>query len=102
MILTSRRVYGVLNGKGFLLASWAAERDIRIINSGEIPTCMRPQNISIVDTTWSSPDLLSFIRNWKVLSEIDYRFRIIATSGSNLAVTAFIHHYLGLKCGVGT
>lgn len=42
----------VADGKGFLLSSWAAERDIRIANLGNIPTSVRPQDSSIVDLTW--------------------------------------------------
>ncbi|KMQ82638.1 reverse transcrpitase [Lasius niger] len=34
------------NGRGRLLASWAAERDLRVANVGNRPTCVRPQGTS--------------------------------------------------------
>lgn len=37
--------------KGLLLTRWAAERDLRIANMGDSPTCVRPQGCSIVDLT---------------------------------------------------
>lgn len=59
------------DGKGFLLSSWTAERDIRIITIGNTPTCVRPQGSSIVDLTWMSPDLLPFIREWGVMDDTE-------------------------------
>lgn len=52
--------------RGLLLTRWAAERDFRLMNLGDKPTCVRPQGCSIIDLTWSSPDLTRFIREWKV------------------------------------
>lgn len=57
--------------KGLNLTRWAAERDLRIVNCGDRPTCVRPQGSSIVDLTWISPDLGRFIRNWKVEENIE-------------------------------
>jgi len=62
---------GITNAKGFLLSSWAAERDVRIVNEGNIPTCVRLQGSSIVDSTWSSPDLIPFIREWRVMDDTE-------------------------------
>lgn len=59
------------DGRGLLLTRWAAERDLRIVNVGNTPTCVRPQGLSIIDITWTSPDLLSFIRDWRVEEEIE-------------------------------
>lgn len=39
------------DGKGSLLMRWAAERDLRIANVGDYPTCVRPHGSSIVDLT---------------------------------------------------
>ncbi|XP_070162499.1 uncharacterized protein [Polyergus mexicanus] len=52
------------DGRGRLLIKWAAERDLRIMNIGNTPTCVRPQGSSIVDITWASPDLTQLIRDW--------------------------------------
>ncbi|XP_070162507.1 uncharacterized protein [Polyergus mexicanus] len=59
------------DGKGRLLVRWAAERDLRISNRGEIPTCVRPQGNSIIDLTWISFDLTRFIKDWKVREDIE-------------------------------
>ncbi|EFN65109.1 hypothetical protein EAG_13721, partial [Camponotus floridanus] len=59
-----------LDGRGVLLSGWAAERDLRIVNVGNIPTCVRPQGgTSIVDLTWSSPDILLLIDEWRVMED---------------------------------
>lgn len=42
------------DGRGFLLSSWTAERDLRVLNTGNTPTCVRPQGSSIIDISWSS------------------------------------------------
>ncbi|KMQ82644.1 reverse transcriptase [Lasius niger] len=59
------------DGRGRLLASWAAERDLRVANVGNRPTCVRPQETSVVDITWVSPDLLPFIGDWRVEEGIE-------------------------------
>ncbi|KMQ88053.1 reverse transcriptase, partial [Lasius niger] len=61
----------VTNGKGLLLTRWAAKRDLRIVNIGHRPTCVRPQGSSIIDLTWASPDLLSRIEDWRVREEME-------------------------------
>jgi len=53
------------DGRGFLLTSWTAERDLRVLNTGNTPTCVRPQGSSIIDISWSSPDLLPFVSAWR-------------------------------------
>lgn len=57
--------------RGFLLSRWAAERDLRIANIGEKPTCIRPQGSSIVDLTWISSDLSQLVRDWRVEEEVE-------------------------------
>ncbi|KMQ89977.1 reverse transcriptase [Lasius niger] len=59
-------ISAVTNQRGLQVVRWAAERDLRIVNVGDTPTCVRPQGSSIVDLTWSSPDLLPLIGNWQV------------------------------------
>ncbi|KAL6416661.1 hypothetical protein ACFW04_013267 [Cataglyphis niger] len=41
------------------------------MNQGDKPTCVRPQGSSIVDLTWTSPDLIRFVRNWRVEGEVE-------------------------------
>lgn len=62
---------GFTDRRGLLLSRWAAERDFRIINQGDKPTYVRPQDSSIIDLTWSLPDLMRFIRNRKVEEETE-------------------------------
>lgn len=61
----------VTDKRGLLLTRWAAERDFRIANLREKPTCIRPQRCSIIDLTWTSPDLTRFIRDWRVEDEAE-------------------------------
>lgn len=61
----------ITNNRGLLVTRWAAERDLRIINVGHTPTCVRPQRSSIVDLTWSSPDLSPMISDWQVLEDTE-------------------------------
>lgn len=60
-----------LDGRGLLLSNWAAERDLRIVNICNTPTCVRPQGSSIVDLTWSSPDMLPLISEWRVMKDVE-------------------------------
>lgn len=39
---------------------------------GDTPTCVRPQGFSVVDLTWSSPDLLPLIDNWQVREDMEW------------------------------
>ncbi|KMQ91209.1 gag-pol polyprotein [Lasius niger] len=59
------------DGRGRLTSIWAAERDLRVANVGNRPTCIRAQGSSIVDLTWVSSDILPFIRNWQVEEETE-------------------------------
>lgn len=61
----------VTNGRGRLLSCWAAERDLRTLNVGCTPTCVRPEGTSVVDITWSSPDLVPLVRDWRVLVGVE-------------------------------
>jgi len=64
--------------RGEITEEWAAMHDLRIINSGSAPTCVRPQGTSIVDLTWATPDVINKIFGWEVLenniSYSDHRY----------------------------
>lgn len=45
--------------------------DLRLINRGDVPTCVRPQGSSVVDLVWTSVGLRDRVRNWSVLSELE-------------------------------
>lgn len=57
----------VTNGRGDCLETWAAELDLRLGNVGCVPTCVRPQGVSIVDLTWYRLHTGHFLNCWKVL-----------------------------------
>ncbi|KMQ87712.1 reverse transcriptase [Lasius niger] len=59
------------DGRGRLISIWAAERDLRVANTGNKPTCVRVQGSSIVDLTWVSSDILPFTSNWQVEEEVE-------------------------------
>lgn len=59
------------DGKGRLIEEWAAEYDMRLVNTGNTPTCVRPQGVSIIDLTWCSADILPHISSWTVRSDIE-------------------------------
>lgn len=55
------------NRRGETTKEWSAMHDLRIINSGSVPTCVHTQGTSIVDLTWATPDILNKIFGWEVL-----------------------------------
>lgn len=57
------------DGRGALVEEWAAQNDLRLVNTGNEPTCVRDQGESWVDLTWSTPDLIAKMSNWRVLPE---------------------------------
>jgi len=57
------------NWRGSVLERWAAGLDLRIINVGNEPTCVRSNGTSIIDLTWSSANNCRLFSNWRVLSE---------------------------------
>lgn len=59
------------NRRGELVCEWAAEHDLRLANSGNDPTCVRPQGWSIRNLTWTTADIGSYIHGWKVLNNIE-------------------------------
>lgn len=67
-----------IDRRGEITEEWAAMHDLRIINSGSISTCVRPQGASIIDLTWVTPAMLNKISGWEVLentiSYSDHRY----------------------------
>ncbi|XP_029154778.1 uncharacterized protein LOC114939856 [Nylanderia fulva] len=57
------------NRQGDLVMSWAASCGLVLVNSGNLPTCVRPQGESIVDLTWASPSALTRLKNWRVMDD---------------------------------
>lgn len=45
--------------------------DMRLINTGTIPTCVRPQGSSVIDLAWTSVGLHKYVKAWRVLSEVE-------------------------------
>lgn len=43
--------------------------DMRLVNIGAVPTCVRPQGSSVVDLVWTSAGLREHIKAWRVLTE---------------------------------
>ncbi|KMQ90053.1 reverse transcriptase, partial [Lasius niger] len=75
--------------RGNKLSNWAASRDLRLINSGEVPTFMGARGSSIIDLTWASSSLVNSVQNWSVLQEVEplsdhaYIFMHVADSSSS-------------------
>lgn len=59
----------VTDGRGELVEEWTAARDLRLANVGIAYTCVRHQGCSIIDLTWTTPNLLDRLANWIVLEE---------------------------------
>lgn len=57
--------------RGTLLNDVMSELDLRLANIGNSPTCVRPQGESIIDLTFSSPDLISEIGDWRVREDLE-------------------------------
>lgn len=60
----------ISNDRGHLLEDWAAELDLRVLNNSTEYTYIRPQGMSIIDLTWTSPELLTRINNWRVRTDL--------------------------------
>lgn len=62
---TDRR--GVL----LVLTEWAARLELDLVNVGSVPTCVRFQEESVIDLTWSSREVGGSITDWRVRSETE-------------------------------
>jgi len=52
--------------RGIRLIKWAERNNLVLKNSGDSPTCVRPQGTSVVDLTWTTPNMVNRITNWTV------------------------------------
>lgn len=52
--------------KGIRLAKWAERNNLILKNIGDLPTCVRPQGVSVVDLTWATPSVANRIKEWTV------------------------------------
>lgn len=52
--------------KGIRLVKWAERNNLILKNTGDLPTCVRPQGVSVVDLTWAIPDVANRIKEWTV------------------------------------
>lgn len=68
--------------RGRLVEDWAAMLDLRLLNWGSTPTCVRESGSSIVDLSWASPGILHKIGNWRVMEELE---------------TLSDHHYIAME-----
>lgn len=57
------------NNRGRCLIDLANTLDLRLLNEGAAYTCVRSQGSSIVDTTWTTPDIHPRICDWRVEEE---------------------------------
>lgn len=55
------------NHRGKELEVWAAELGLKLINTGQISTCVREKGESIVDLTWATPAAATKIGEWRVM-----------------------------------
>ena len=44
-----------INAKGKAMADWTTGLDLRLLNCGNVSTCVLWQGESIIDLTWASP-----------------------------------------------
>lgn len=59
------------NRRGEILVEWAGQWRMYLTNRGEVPTCVRSQDSSIIDLTWMSPWLERRVLEWTVMTEVE-------------------------------
>lgn len=59
------------DARGDALQDWAARWGLCLANTGTSPTCVRPQDVSFVDVTWTSWILAGRLHCWTVLEEVE-------------------------------
>lgn len=59
------------NNRGNLLIRSMTSLDLRLVNIGNTPTCIRPLGSSIIDLTWASSNLIGSIGNWRVRDDLE-------------------------------
>lgn len=62
------------SSKGELLENWASGLVLRLVNIGNVATCVRWNGSSIVDLTWASPGLVGQVVDWRVRGELESFF----------------------------
>lgn len=75
------------NRRGLLLSEWVSDVDFCVMNSGNEPTCVRPQGSSVVDLSIASPWIAERINEWSVRCNDE---------------TLSDHRYIVLSVGIGT
>lgn len=65
------KVWGdtITSPTGYLLEAWMNRFDMRLVNQGSKPTCIKPLGKSVIDLTWVSPGLNFKIRDWFVAED---------------------------------
>lgn len=75
------------NNRGRCLIDLANTLDLRLLNEGAAHTCVRPQGSSIIDTTWTTPDIQPKICDWRVeeeeISLSDHRYITFTVNEGN-------------------
>lgn len=54
-----------------MVEDWAVTNDLRLMNQGTIPTCVRTQGCSMIDLTWATSNLASSIAEWEVKEDLE-------------------------------
>lgn len=75
------------NSRGEKLSRWISSKDIRLLNDGISPTCIRHQGTSIVDLTWATADISCRIMSWEVMNEFtdsDHAYIKYELQGNNV------------------
>lgn len=57
--------------RGAYVEKWAAACDLRLQNTGNAPTCVRPQGSSIIDLTWASSLAIRLVDGWMVRGDVE-------------------------------
>lgn len=57
--------------RGAVLDLMASSNDLRLINVGDRPTCIRPQGESVIDITWATSSVANFILDRRVESGLE-------------------------------
>jgi hypothetical protein len=57
--------------RGRWLSDWAAGHGLALANKGTVKTCVAWKGTSVVDFTWTTPELYEEIRNWHVAEGVE-------------------------------
>lgn len=59
------------DARGEALQNWAAQLDLCLLNTGDLPTCVRPQGVSHIDTMWATITVAGETRDWRVMEDTE-------------------------------